>query len=82
VPDVTLLLHADHAVLAARAARRVGMPAIFYDARFAAHFTDHFTRPLTPHCIRLSSDTGLGELVEHACAALADYRPVTARRAA
>ncbi len=66
VPDLTLLLTANPAVLAARAATRPGLPPIYCDPLFAAHFNDHFTDPIAPRCVRLDTSRGRGEVLEAA----------------
>ncbi|MEV8476220.1 hypothetical protein [Streptomyces sp. NPDC051173] len=56
LPDLTIVLHADPAVLAARAARRPGMPTVFYAPEFTRHFEAYFHhQALTPRCIHLDS---------------------------
>jgi len=82
VPDITLLLHADPAEVTARAARRIGMPTIFYAPEFTAHFHDYFARPLAPRCVRLDSTRGPDEVAERAVAVLAGHRLVEERTAA
>ncbi|MFF5113220.1 hypothetical protein [Streptosporangium sp. NPDC000509] len=66
VPDLTLLLAADPAVLAARATTRPGLPPMYYDPLFAAHFNDHFAAPIAARCVRLDASRGRGEVVEAA----------------
>ncbi|MFC4060226.1 AAA family ATPase [Planomonospora corallina] len=68
LPDLTLLLTADPAVLAARAATRPGLPAIYYDPRFAAHFNAHFTDPVSRRCVRVDGGLDRGEVLEEALA--------------
>jgi len=51
IPDVTLLLRADHAVLAERARTRVAMPSLYYDPVFTEGFHAHFHDPLTRACL-------------------------------
>lgn len=55
LPDLTLLLHTSPTVLAGRAAKRPGMPSIFYAPDFAQHFIAHFQQPLGPHCALLDA---------------------------
>lgn len=66
LPDLTLLLHADPAVIQHRAALRPGMPPIFYHPQFAAHFHEHFHQPMAPTCIPFDAGAALPELVERA----------------
>ncbi|MCT9080447.1 nucleoside/nucleotide kinase family protein [Streptomyces fulvoviolaceus] len=63
LPDLTLLLHTSPTVLAARAAKRPGMPPIFYAPDFAQHFIAHFSQPLAPYCTRLDSTPPTAALV-------------------
>ncbi|MGK5544988.1 hypothetical protein ACSNOH_09685 [Streptomyces sp. URMC 127] len=56
LPDLTIVLHADPGILAGRAARRPGMPPVFYAPEFTAHFEAYFRhQALTPRCIHLDS---------------------------
>lgn len=66
LPDLTLLLHTDHTVLAARAKARPGLPQIFYARDFAEHFLGYFQDPLTTRCVRLDSTPPTIELLEPA----------------
>ena len=76
VPDVTLLLYASPADLAARAASRVDMPSMPYAAPFAAGFYDHFAaRPLTGHCHWLDATVAAEQVAEHAATVIAARLP-------
>ncbi len=63
VPDLTVLLTADPAVLAGRAATRPGMPTIYYDAAYAEHFNRHFDAPISPRCVRIDTVTGRDQVL-------------------
>jgi dTMP kinase len=71
VPDLTLLLTAGPAVLAARAETRSGLPSIYYDPVFTAHFNDHFADPVTPRCVRLDAGRPREQVLDCALAAIA-----------
>jgi thymidylate kinase len=71
VPHLTLLLTAEPTVLARRAASRPGLPGIYYDPEFAAHFNDHFHEPVSPRCVRIRSDATAVEILELALAEVA-----------
>ncbi|MEU7894226.1 hypothetical protein AB0B45_15360 [Nonomuraea sp. NPDC049152] len=78
VPDVTFYLHADHAVLAARAATRTNMPTLYYDRDFTRHFAAHFTdAPVTPLCIRVSAAAPIPQVADTVMRHLAQVRPTT-----
>jgi thymidylate kinase len=74
VPDLTLLLTADAATLAARAVSRPDLPAIYYDSEFAEHFNGHFSDPMSPRCVRIRTDTTPTEVLENALAEVAAVR--------
>lgn len=57
MPDLTLVLTTDPAVLATRAILRPGMPPIFYDAQFSEHFNAYLRRPLAPSFATLDTTT-------------------------
>jgi dTMP kinase len=71
LPDVTFLLSAPPRLIAARAARRTGMPPIFRAPDFAGHFNHYFDQALTPRCVRLDGDKTVVGLLDHVLAALA-----------
>ncbi|MEU0481346.1 AAA family ATPase [Streptosporangium sp. NPDC006013] len=56
VPDLTLLLTAAPEVLGSRAARRPGLPRLYYDPAFVTHFNAHFAAPLSLRCVRLDAE--------------------------
>lgn len=58
MPDLTIILTADHDVLAKRASLRTGMPTIFYDRQFSGHFNAYLTRSLAPAFSVLDSTHG------------------------
>jgi dTMP kinase len=80
LPDLTLLLVADPAALAARAASRPGLPGIYYDPLFAAHFNAHFTSPLSPRCVTLDAGTSPAAVRDAALAEI-DLAAAVPRRA-
>lgn len=68
VPDITLLLVTTPTVLAERAARRPGMPSIFYDPIFTTHFNAYFERPLVPRWVHLDAAQCTEDLAAQALA--------------
>jgi dTMP kinase len=56
IPDLTLLLVAEPAVLTTRGACRPDLPPLYYDSVFAGHFNEHFANPVSPRCVRLDGD--------------------------
>jgi len=73
VPDVTLLLRADHELLAARARARPGLPPLYYNAEFTRGFHAHFQRPVTPVCLAIDAGLPAGQVLEQACQLLRPY---------
>lgn len=75
MPDLTLVLTTDPAVLATRATLRPGMPPIFYDPQFSEHFNAYLRSPLAPIFVRLDTSVcPLGELTEKALAHIREHR--------
>ena len=70
VPEVTLLLKADHEVLADRARTRMAMPALYYDSVFTCGFHSHFQDPLTPTCLTVDASRTLDQVLDQAFAVL------------
>jgi thymidylate kinase len=73
VPEVTLLLTADHKVLAERAHTRVGMPTLYYDPVFSRGFNSHFQDPVTPVAMTVNAGRPADQVLEHALGLLAPY---------
>jgi dTMP kinase len=81
-PDLTLLLQTDPGELAARAARRPGMPAIFYAPAFTADFNAYFRNPLTPVCVRIDTGASLEDVARQALEHIRQIPSRNARREA
>ncbi|WP_203985965.1 hypothetical protein [Sphaerisporangium rufum] len=79
VPDLTLLLIGDAAVLADRATLRPDLPAIYYVPAFARHFNAHFEDPIG-RCVRLDATAAPGAVVDAALAAISLVQTTHARR--
>lgn len=76
VPDVTVLLTVDAAVLAERARARPGMPPIFYAPAFSLLFNAYFEhQPLARSLVRLDSAAPAEELAALALAAIRSPDP-------
>ncbi|WP_256790326.1 MULTISPECIES: AAA family ATPase [Frankia] len=73
LPAVTLLLQADHQVVAARARARVGMPSLYFDADFTRGFHTHFADPLTPTCLPVNAAPAAGQVLDQAIRLLTPY---------
>jgi dTMP kinase len=73
VPDVTLVLHADHEVLAARAHARPGLPPLYYDPVFTCGFHAHFQDPVTTACLAIDAAPPAAQVLDQACQLLAPY---------
>lgn len=71
VPGLTLLLTATPEVLRSRATRRPGLPSLYYDPAFVAHFNAHFADPLSPHCVRLNAEANPDEVLRAALTQIA-----------
>lgn len=70
VPDVTLLLQADHEVVASRARARIGMPSLYYDPDFTRGFHTHFRVPITPTCLTVDAALAADQVLDQACGLL------------
>ncbi|MEV7971163.1 hypothetical protein AB0O34_34995 [Sphaerisporangium sp. NPDC088356] len=73
VPDLTLLLTGDAAVLADRAYSRPALPAIYYAPDFAKHFNAHFDDPIG-RCVRLDATAEPGTVLKAALAQISQAR--------
>ena len=73
VPSVTLLLCADHELVAARASARIAMPTLYYDAGFTRAFQAHFAAPVAPVCLVINADAPVAEVAEKAYGLLRPY---------
>lgn len=73
VPDLTLLLAASDHERARRAARRVGMPRLFYAPTFARYFTEHFDQPLVSRHVRICTDGSLDLVTDRAVQIIGEY---------
>jgi dTMP kinase len=73
VPDVTLLLRADHEVLTARARARPGLPPLYYNQEFTRGFHAHFQHPVTPACLTIDAGLPAAQVLDQACQLLSPY---------
>ncbi|MGH3391171.1 MAG: hypothetical protein ACRDOO_20065 [Actinomadura sp.] len=72
-PDMTLLLRADHEVLAERARTRVGMPTLYYDPAFTSGFDAHFQNPVTPVCLTVEAGLPADQVLDRALGLIEPY---------
>src|SRR2546430_322436 len=73
VPDLTLLLSVPDEERVRRAARRVGMPRLFYDPTFTRYFTEHFERPLVARLVRIRADREAAVVTDRAATVIGGY---------
>lgn len=74
LPDITLHLATTPSLIAERVRRRPGMPPIYYDPQFIAHFDAHFTSPYAPVCLHLDAALPPAEIAARAAAIIARHR--------
>ncbi|WP_051970103.1 AAA family ATPase [Kitasatospora azatica] len=75
MPDLTLVLTTDPAVLATRATSRPGMPPIFYDPQFSEHFNTYLKQSLAARTATLdTSACPVSELTDQALAHIRQHR--------
>ncbi len=74
VPDLTLLLIGEPAVLAQRATVRPDLPAIYYAPTFTEYFNAHFDDPIGPRCVPLDATAKPDEVLDAALRHIARAR--------
>ncbi|WP_027343902.1 AAA family ATPase [Hamadaea tsunoensis] len=81
VPELTLLLTAGDEDRERRAARRVGMPTLFYAPDFTRDFNAYFTHPLASRVVVLdtSGDDTTTTVADHALQIVADHLTASVR---